>query len=124
MSHPDLPVKTASDQPCVIVTPERLTVKRFVDLLSKTYAHRELTRLVVDEAHCISEHGLSFRPDYQLLGSFREQFPHVPIMALTASAPPRMRQSIVESLGMDERYLLTVVHPFNRPNIFYEIRYL
>lgn len=101
------------------VTPERLTTSRFQAMLETSYKQRELVRLVVDEAHCIAEHGLSFRPDYQQLGLFRDRFAHVPIMALTASAPPDMRRSIIDSLGMDERYLVTVVHPFNRPNIFY-----
>ncbi|KAG1789695.1 uncharacterized protein HD556DRAFT_1538078 [Suillus plorans] len=68
----------------------------------------ELNRLAVDEAHCISEWGHDFREEYRKLGSFRERFHGVPIMALTATATPR---------------LFTASHPFNRANLFYDIKY-
>lgn len=59
---------------------------KFQKLLAKVYEQGELSRLVVDEAHCISEWGHDFRKEYQQIGRFRELFDRVPIMALTASA--------------------------------------
>jgi superfamily II DNA helicase RecQ len=58
------------------------------------HKQRELNRLVVDEAHCISEWGHDFRPDYHKIGTFRVEYPNVPIMALTASATPKVQDDM------------------------------
>ncbi|KAG9045757.1 hypothetical protein FS837_005714 [Tulasnella sp. UAMH 9824] len=71
------------------ITPEKLMSSDFCTLLTRAYEQRELSRLVIDEAHCISEWGHDFRGEYRKLGTFRDQFPDVPIMALTASATPK-----------------------------------
>ncbi|KDQ62727.1 hypothetical protein JAAARDRAFT_66384 [Jaapia argillacea MUCL 33604] len=105
------------------ITPEKMCAPEMLSLLTKTYDQKELNRFVVDEAHCISEWGHDFRAEYRRLGLFREKFPEVPIMALTATATPAVQDDIVRSLKMSEDHLYKVVHPFNRPNLFYEVRY-
>ena len=91
----------------IAVTPEKLCGTDFSKHLSMVYEQRELNRLVIDEvclsnllflflsisisqAHCISEWGNDFRPEYRRLGVFRQRFPETPIMALTASATPSL----------------------------------
>ncbi|KAI5450400.1 hypothetical protein NCC49_003182, partial [Naganishia albida] len=105
------------------LTPEALFSRHFLNSLKKVVMQKELRRLVIDEAHCISEWGSSFRPEYRKLGFFRETFPHVPIMALTASATARVQKDILQSLRMDPKYLYRCVEPFNRTNLYYEVRY-
>ncbi|KAF5380657.1 hypothetical protein D9757_007006 [Collybiopsis confluens] len=104
-------------------TPERLFQGDFLHLLKTVYDAGELNRLVVDEAHCISEWGHDFREDYGRIGVFRQHFPDVPVMALTATATPSVAEDIVRSLGMTNRDLYLAVHPSNRPNLYYEVRY-
>jgi len=73
----------------------------------------------VDEAHCISQWGHAFRPEYRLLGQVRERFPHASVHAFTATATPRVRQDIVEQLGLVEPQVL--VGSFDRPNLIYRV---
>ena len=68
--------------------------------------------------------GQEFREDYMKLGSLRQRFRDIPIMALTASATPKMCDEIVRNLRLDHDNLFRVVHPFNRSNLFYEVRYV
>ncbi|KAI9465108.1 ATP-dependent DNA helicase [Lactarius psammicola] len=105
------------------ITPEKLCSAEFMKLLAPLYQRGELNRLVVDEAHCISEWGHDFREEYRRLGTIREKFPDVPLMALTASATPLVQDDIARILRMAPHRLLKFVHPFNRPNLFYEVRY-
>ncbi|VDC05528.1 unnamed protein product [Peniophora sp. CBMAI 1063] len=105
------------------VTPERLQTSDFMRVLEEVYSRHQLRRLVVDEAHCISEWGHDFREEYRKLDRFRLKFPDVPIMALTASATPVVQSDIVRSLRLDQRTMYKIVHPFNRENLFYEVRY-
>lgn len=104
-------------------TPERLCTQNVMQLLAMVYKHGFLNRLVVDEAHCISEWGHDFREEYRKLGTFRDNFPRVPVMALTATATDNVRDDILCSLKMVEDRLYTAIHPANRANLFYEIRY-
>ncbi|KAJ6585409.1 P-loop containing nucleoside triphosphate hydrolase protein [Mycena capillaripes] len=106
------------------ITPEKLCTPEFMQLLTKIYEQKELNRLVVDEAHCISEWGHDFRAEYRRLGVFRQKFEDIPIMALTATATPSVQLDIIRSLGMSEEHLFKVIHPFNRANLFYEVRYM
>ncbi|KAF7348226.1 ATP-dependent DNA helicase [Mycena sanguinolenta] len=106
------------------ITPEKLCTGEFMAILTKLYEQKELNRLVVDEAHCISEWGHDFRSEYRRLGIFRQKFEDIPIMALTATATPSVQLDIIRSLGMSEEHLVKVVHPFNRANLFYEVRYM
>ncbi|CDZ98068.1 ATP-dependent DNA helicase [Phaffia rhodozyma] len=105
------------------VTPETFMTPQFKTNLMVVWKQGELNRLVVDEAHCISEWGPTFRPEYRALGSFRDQFPDVPIMALTASATSFVQDDIVASLKLSKEHLFKSVEPFNRKNLYYEVRY-
>ena len=79
-----------------------------------------LSFFVIDEAHCISEWGHDFRPEYRLLGRLRREFPSLPIAAFTASATQRVRHDIVEQLALREPYKF--IASFYRPNLRYRVR--
>ncbi|THU90979.1 ATP-dependent DNA helicase [Dendrothele bispora CBS 962.96] len=115
-----------SDNPKIrllYTTPERLVTSEFMGLLGNMYDKETLNRLVVDEAHCISEWGHDFREEFRRIGAVRDKFPEVPIMALTATATPDVQKDIIRSLRMAEHNLFKAIHPFNRANLYYEIRY-
>src|SRR5262245_11893337 len=77
------------------VAPERLLLPGFLDDLARF----GLARIAIDEAHCISEWGHDFRPEYRQLQELRKRFPKAPVLALTATATARVRDDIVQSLG-------------------------
>ncbi|PBK75188.1 ATP-dependent DNA helicase [Armillaria solidipes] len=104
------------------ITPESLCNAEFLGKLQPVYEDGGLNRLVVDEAHCISEWGHDFREGYRRLGVFRRRFKNVPIMALTASATDAVRRDIINSLGMSEGNLFQAIHGFNRENLYYEVK--
>ncbi len=97
------------------VAPERLMLPHFLE----TVKGWNIARVAIDEAHCISEWGHDFRPEYRQLQTLRTHLPNVPIMALTATATERVRKDIVEQLALREpgRYVAS----FNRPNLFYRV---
>jgi ATP-dependent DNA helicase RecQ len=99
------------------VAPERATQSHFQEFL----AAAPLALFAVDEAHCVSEWGHDFRPDYRQLRSLLESFPDVPRLALTATADERTRADILEQLGIPTDGL--IVAGFDRPNIRYTIRH-
>ncbi|KAF8067491.1 ATP-dependent DNA helicase [Lyophyllum atratum] len=83
------------------VTPEKIAKsKQFVGLLGKLSDARQLARIVIDEAHCVSQLGHDFRPDYQGLHRLRALFPRVPIMALSATCPPKVLDDLITTLGL------------------------
>ena len=97
------------------LAPERLAMPHvFRDL-----AAWHVTRFAIDEAHCISEWGHDFRPDYRRLAELRRAFPSVPVLALTATATGRVRNDIVTSLAL--RDPACYVASFNRPNLTYRV---
>jgi len=103
------------------VTPEMINKSStFLNGLSNVYRNKKLARLVIDEAHCVSQWGHDFRPDYKQLGNFRVRFPGVPIMALTATATQNVITDVKHNLGIEECELFT--QSFNRPNLYYEVR--
>ena len=95
--------------------PERLALPEFRDFLRSL----ELSLIAVDEAHCISEWGHDFRPDYRNLKVLRREFPAVPVIALTATATERVREDIVSQLDLQNGS--TFVSSFNRPNLKYTV---
>lgn len=97
------------------VAPERLMMPDFLDLLTRV----EIALLAIDEAHCISQWGHDFRPEYRKLTEVRNRFPHVPCIAATATADGPTRREIVHQLNIEEDGLF--VAGFDRPNIRYTV---
>src|SRR6202007_1655056 len=93
------------------LAPERLMTERMLDALTRL----DVRLIAVDEAHCISQWGPAFRPEYEALAQLREAFPRVPIIALTATADEVPRSDIAARLFGDNAE--TVVLGFDRPNI-------
>jgi ATP-dependent DNA helicase RecQ len=100
----------------VYVAPERLMLPQFLELLAGV----KLSFFAVDEAHCISEWGHDFRPEYRGLSRLRALFPDAPIAAFTATATTQVRADIVRQLKLQNA--ATFVGSFNRTNLFYEVR--
>ena len=98
------------------VAPERVSMPGFQRLLGTL----DLRLIAIDEAHCISEWGHDFRPDYRALSDLRTQFPQTPVMALTATATERVRQDIVEQLGLYDG--AQFVSGFDRANLTYRVQ--
>ena len=98
------------------VAPERLTLPGFQRFLRSL----EISLIAIDEAHCISEWGHDFRPDYRNLKALREGFPKVPVIALTATATTQVREDIVAQLGLNKPDIF--ISSFNRPNLTYTIQ--
>uniref|UniRef100_A0A0D9YZ88 DNA 3'-5' helicase n=2 Tax=Oryza glumipatula TaxID=40148 RepID=A0A0D9YZ88_9ORYZ len=103
------------------VTPELVATSGFKAKLTKLYNRGLLGLVAIDEAHCISTWGHDFRPSYRKLSSLRNQFPDIPILALTATAVPKVQKDVISSLCLRNPLILRA--SFNRPNIFYEVRY-
>jgi ATP-dependent DNA helicase RecQ len=95
------------------MAPERLLMPNFLETMKEW----PVAQFAVDEAHCISEWGHDFRPEYRRLGELRDLFPHVPMMALTATATERVRDDIVTRLQLREPDVFMA--SFNRPNLRY-----
>ncbi|KJZ78332.1 hypothetical protein HIM_02370 [Hirsutella minnesotensis 3608] len=103
------------------VTPEMVSKNAAFNTAMQTlYRKRKFARLVIDEAHCVSQWGHDFRPDYKTLGQVRQRFPEVPVMALTATATQNVIVDIKHSLGMADCQIFS--QSFNRPNLYYEVR--
>jgi ATP-dependent DNA helicase RecQ len=99
--------------------PERITSPRFLALMDSLYARGKLSLFAIDEAHCVSQWGHDFRPEYQLLSVLHERYPTVPRMALTATADSLTRADIVHGLRLEDARQF--VSSFDRPNIHYKI---
>ena len=98
------------------VAPERLSLPGFRSFLHNV----DLSLIAIDEAHCISEWGHEFRPDYRNLRQFRQDFPDVPVIALTATATKRVREDIIVQLGLHRGEVF--LSSFNRANLSYSVR--
>ena len=97
------------------VTPERAATPGFAEMMRGV----KIALFAIDEAHCVSQWGHDFRPEYRELGKLAELYPGVPRMALTATADPHTREDIIERLGLQSAHVFT--SSFDRPNIAYEI---
>jgi ATP-dependent DNA helicase RecQ len=103
----------------IYVAPERLLTDRFIGLLEQLVGRQQLALFAIDEAHCVSQWGHDFRPEYIQLSQLHERFPSVPRIALTATADQLTRQEIITRLSLAEARLF--VASFDRPNIRYTV---
>ena len=97
------------------VAPERLMMPRMLDCLAES----KIALYAIDEAHCVSQWGHDFRPEYLQLSVLHEQFPQVPRIALTATADPQTHEEIIRRLALDDARVF--ISSFDRPNIRYTI---
>jgi ATP-dependent DNA helicase RecQ len=105
----------AGELDMLYVAPERLLTGRFLSQLENI----DVALFAIDEAHCVSQWGHDFRPEYRELAILHQRFPHVPRIALTATADPRTRDEIVERLSLQQAQQF--VSSFDRPNIGYRV---
>ncbi|KAJ1296015.1 hypothetical protein BS78_01G266600 [Paspalum vaginatum] len=102
------------------VTPEKISKsKRFMSKLEKCHHAGRLSLVAVDEAHCCSQWGHDFRPDYKNLGILKIQFPSIPMIALTATATSKVQTDLIEMLHIPK--CIKFVSTVNRPNLFYKV---
>lgn len=102
------------------LSPERLLSENFWPFLTQLHQRVGIAGFAIDEAHCVSEWGHDFRPEYRQLHRLRTAFPSVAVLALTATATERVRHDIVQQLQLQRAEVL--VASFNRPNLYYEVR--
>ena len=109
------------DYKLLYLAPERLLLPEFRDgFLARLADAQGISAITIDEAHCVSEWGHDFRPEYRQLGELRAQFPDVPVFAFTATATQRVRGDIVAQLRLREPAIH--IASFNRPNLYYAVR--
>ncbi|MBW4578758.1 MAG: DNA helicase RecQ [Tildeniella nuda ZEHNDER 1965/U140] len=108
----------------VYVAPERLLSESFLGFLDQVKARVGISAFAIDEAHCVSEWGHDFRPEYRQLRRLRHRYQNddriIPILALTATATERVRHDILGQLELDKPHVH--IASFNRPNLYYEVR--
>jgi len=101
------------------VAPERLMTEGFLNLLERLNRDKNIALFAIDEAHCVSQWGHDFRPEYRALTVLHERFPNVPRIALTATADAPTRAEIIERLQLEQAQQF--VSSFDRPNIRYRV---
>ncbi|MDJ0575679.1 MAG: DNA helicase RecQ [Xenococcaceae cyanobacterium MO_234.B1] len=102
------------------IAPERLLNSKFSGFLAEIFHSVGISAIAIDEAHCVSEWGHDFRPEYRQLKQLRRQYPQIPILALTATATKRVQQDIIQQLELRQPNIHLA--SFNRPNIYYEVK--
>jgi ATP-dependent DNA helicase RecQ len=103
----------------VYVAPERLFAEQFLEFLNIIKNKMGIAGFAIDEAHCVSEWGHDFRPEYRQLSRIRQIYPDVPMIGLTATATERVREDISQQLQLQQPYIH--VASFNRSNLYYEV---
>ena len=103
----------------VYIAPERLLLERTLALLDALYENNKLALFAIDEAHCVSQWGHDFRPEYLQLSALHERFPNIPRVALTATADHATRDEILRRLGLSAARVF--LSSFDRPNIRYTV---
>lgn len=103
------------------VAPERLQSEKFLPFLDLLRYQVGISAFAIDEAHCVSEWGHDFRPEYRQFFQLRQRYPDIPFMALTATATDRVRQDIIQQLKLKQPYIHLA--SFNRQNLYYEVRF-
>ncbi|CAA0841508.1 ATP-dependent DNA helicase Q-like 4A [Striga hermonthica] len=102
------------------VTPEKVAKSdALLRQLESLHSRDSLARIVIDEAHCVSQWGHDFRPDYQGLGMLKQKFPNIPVLALTATATISVKEDVVQALGLVN--CIVFRQSFNRPNLRYSV---
>ena len=102
------------------IAPERLFTPLFIELLDRLSQKVGISTFAIDEAHCVSEWGHDFRPEYRQLFQLKQHYPQIPIIALTATATQRVRTDIVQQLRLIDPEIY--VSSFNRQNLYYEVK--
>lgn len=104
----------------IYISPEMISAsEQCKRAISKLHEDGKLARIVVDEAHCVSNWGHDFRPDYKELKFFKRKYPDIPMMALTATASEQVRMDVIHNLELKDPVFLK--QSFNRTNLFYEV---
>ncbi|CAG8494226.1 28925_t:CDS:2 [Racocetra persica] len=112
--------KSAPTLVLLYLTPEMLNrSNRVMDLIQSLHRRGRLARFVIDEAHCVSQWGHDFRPDYKDLGQLKVKFPNIPMIALTATATARVKEDVIHNLSM--KHCEIFIQGFNRSNLIYQV---
>jgi len=115
IAHTELMLNT-NQVKLLYIAPERFAMPQFIEALKRI----RLSLFAIDEAHCISEWGHDFRPDYLALSAIPKLFPNIPVAAFTATATQKVQQDIIHKIGLRTPH--TIRASFNRPNLFYQVK--
>ena len=105
-----------NDLELLYIAPERFAMQGFLETLKSL----PISLFAIDEAHCVSEWGHDFRPDYLSLCDLTRNFPHIPVAAFTATATPKVQKDIISKIGLRSPYIVRA--SFNRQNLFYQVK--